>query len=163
MGRNSRIGRIGMLLALIVVMMGCTGTRHKDRFKWDTIIATIIKQKETTGDSTFLDVRRVMPFGWETLYVFPPHTPLNYIEQTLGFKWGKSKDTRIDEREDITLLVFVTGQTVSEYVEHPRSKGDFSMLKAAYAYTPDEAYFEVIVKPGEGKPLFVFEEAERPR
>ena len=160
---NIRVGRMAMFLVLAVGIAGCTGTRHKDRFRWDQIVTSVIKQKETTGDPTFLDVRRVMPFGWEALYIFPPHTPIDHIERTLGFKWRKAKDTRIDERDDITLLVFITGQTVHEYVEHPRNKGDFSMLRAAYPYTGDEAYFEVVIKKDAGKTWFVFEETQRPR
>ena len=160
---NIRVGRMVIFLVLVVGIAGCAGPRHKDRFRWDEIVTSVIKQKETTGDPTFLDVRRVMPFAWESLYVFSPHTPIDHIERTLGFKWGKAKNTRIDERDDITLLVFVTGQTVDEYVEHPRANGDFSMLRAAYPYSRDEAYFEVVVKKDEGKKLFVFEETQRPR
>ena len=163
MRHNIRVGRMAIVLVLAVGVAGCTGPRHKDRFRWDQIVTSIIEQKETTGDPTFLDVRRVMPFGWESLYIFPPHTPIDHIERTLGFKWRKAKDTRIDERDDITLLVFVDGQNVQEHVEHPRDNGDFSMLRAAYPYTSDEAYFEVVVKTGEGKKWFVFEEAQRPR
>ena len=102
-----------------------------------------------------------MPFGWERFYVFPPYTTVTAIESALGFNWGTAKDTGISERDDITLLVFVIGRGVHEYIEQPRSDGDFSGLKAAYAYTPGEAYFEIIEEDQSGQLRYIFVDAER--
>ncbi len=142
-------------------LFGCTGRRHKDRFKWGEIVGSIIHSKQTTGDPAYLDVRRVMPFDWEEFYVFPPYTSVNDIEKALGFGWRNAGKTKIDERDDIALLVFVMGRTVQEYVEHPRSEGDFSKLKPGYPYDPTEAYFEVVEEKQDGRSWFFFREAER--
>lgn len=153
------------LVLTVTVTAGCTGTRHKDRFRWNQIITSLIESKRTTGDATYLDIRRVMPFGWTRFYVFAPHTTPQEIEDALGFKWGTAKKTGIQERDDITLLVFVTGDApvVDEYIEHPRDLGDFSTLRAGYPYSPEEAYFEVLMEKRDGETWFVFEEGERPR
>jgi hypothetical protein len=156
-------GRVVFYFAAAALIAGCAGPRHKDRFQWDQILASIVQAKESTGDATFLDVRRVMPFGWDAMFVFPPYTDIGQVERSLGFGWKKAKDTGIDKRDDITLLVFVTGQTVHEYIEQPRAEGDFSRLKAAHPYTPDEAYFELVVEKEEGETRRVFVEAPRPR
>ena len=142
---------------------GCTGTRHKDRFRWSEIVASIIKSKQGGRRPVYLDVVRVMPFGWEKFYVFPPYTPIADVEKVLGFKWRAAKKTRINERDDITLLVFVTGRTVQEFIEHPRDEGDFSRLRPGYPYPPREGYFECVAEKQDGGRVFYFVEAERPR
>jgi hypothetical protein len=102
-----------------------------------------------------------MPLEWEKFYMFPPYTPIADIEKALGFKWGGAKKTRINERDDITLLVFVIGQTVQDAIEQSRAAGDFSRLKPGYPYSPREGYFEVIEENEGGKSVFYFVEAER--
>jgi hypothetical protein len=163
MRKKVSFGRIAMCLAVVAVISACSGPRHKDRFKWDEILSSVIQAKEATGNPTFLDVRRVMPFGWDAFYVFPPGTAVDQVKRSLGFDWGKAKDTGIDKRDDITLLVFVAGQTVQEHIEQPLSKGDFSRLKAAHPYTPDEAYFELVTEIEAGAPRHFFMDAPRPR
>jgi hypothetical protein len=166
MGRNvSRKLCLTVLAVTLVVIggAGCQGTRHQDRFKWREILASIIAAKQATGDREYLDVVRVMPFDWEKFYMFPPRTPIADIEKALGFKWGAAKKTRINERDDITLLVFVIGRTVQDYIEQPRDAGDFSRLKPGYAYPPREGYFECVEEKGDGRPVFYFVEAQRYR
>ncbi|UCG52665.1 MAG: hypothetical protein JSW58_03700 [Candidatus Latescibacterota bacterium] len=152
-----------VLLGVTVGMslFGCTGRRHQDRFRWQEFIDSSIRYVESSTDPVYFDVRGVMPFGWETFYVFPPYTPIEDVEKALGFGWGTAKKTRIHERDDIVLLVFVAGRTVHEYIEQPRAKGDFSRLKPGYPYSPEEAYLEVVKEEKDGQSWFVFVEAER--
>ena len=151
------------VLFFSLAVAGCSDRPAQERFKWFEIVGSIIEAKRTSGGPTYLDVVRVMPFGWEKLYVFPPYTPIDDIEKALGFKWRGAKKTRIDERDDITLLLFVIGKTVQASIEHPRNAGDFSRLRPAYAYTPREGYFEVIEENSEGQSVFYFIEAQRYR
>ncbi len=153
-----------LLLGLFVVSMdGCTGRRHQDRFKWAEFINNAIEYKtEHKSNPVYFDVRRIMPFGWEKFYVFPPYTTVETIENALGFRWRTAKKTGIGDRDDIALLVFVTGQTVQEYIEQPRNKGDFSRLKPAYAYSPREAYFELVAEDDNGREVLVFVDSDRP-
>jgi len=157
-----RITALAVLFSILAVA-GCSDRPAQERFKWFEIVGSIIEAKRTSGGPTYLDVVRVMPFGWEKLYVFPPYTPIDDIEKALGFKWRGVKKTRINERDDITLLLFVIGKTVQASIEHPRNAGDFSRLRPAYAYTPREGYFEVIEENSEGQSVFYFIEAQRYR
>lgn len=145
-------------------LAGCADRRHQDRFKWSEILASIVASKQASAGPVYLDVVRVMPFEWEKLYMFPPYTPVADIERALGFKWGAAKKTRIHDRDDITLLVFVIGRTVQDYIEQPRNAGDFSRLKPGYAYPPREGYFECVEEEEEdGRTVFYFVEAQRNR
>ena len=49
-------------------------------------------------------------------------------EQRLGFKWDANGKSSIGTNDGINLLVFVKGQEVVPYAEHPRHKGDFLNL-----------------------------------
>lgn len=163
---TNRILRGACCVAVITAVAGvclsaCTGKRHQDRFRWFEIVGSIIQSKKATGEPEYLDVRRVMPFGWEKFFVFPPYTPVDDIEKALGFGWRTANKTKIEERDDITLLIFVKSRTVQEYVEHPRSKGDFSRLTSGYPYSPVEAYFEVVEEIRDGRSWFFFQEAQR--
>jgi hypothetical protein len=142
-------------------VVGCADRRAQDRFRWGEILASIVQAKQAGGESVHLDLVRVMPFGWEKFYVFPPYTPIEDIDRALGFKWGQAKKTRINERDDITLLVFVMGKTVYEYIEQPRSEGDFSRLEPSRPYSPREGYFEVLEDKQDGRAQFYFVEAQR--
>jgi len=144
-----------------VIAGGCTGERFQDRFKWNEIISSITLSKRTSASPVYLDLVRVMPLEWERFYMFPPYTRIADIQKVLGFNWGGAKKTRINERDDITLLVFVIGQTVQDAIEQPRVAGDFSRLKPGYPYSPREGYFEVIEENEGGKSAFYFVEAER--
>ena len=157
-----RLAIFAVLIALLV-SAGCSDRPAQERFKWFDMVGSIIDAKKKTGNPTYIDVVRVLPFGWEKMYVFPPYTPIDDIEKALGFKWGGAKKTRIDERDDITLLLFVIGKTVQAAIEHPRIAGDWSRLRPGYAYTPREGYFEVVEEKTEGRSAFYFVEAERYR
>jgi hypothetical protein len=162
---KTRFTIFAALLALFAGLpgIGCSDRPAQERFKWFDMVGSIIDAKQKTGNPTYIDVVRVLPFGWEKMYVFPPYTPIDDIEKALGFKWGGAKKTRIHERDDITLLVFVIGRTVQAAIEHPRTAGDWSRLKPGYAYTPREGYFEVIEEEADGRSTFFFVEAERYR
>ncbi len=159
--QTSLVWFVASLVALVAA--GCTGTRHQDRFKWREFVASIIASRQATGTPVYLDVVRVMPFEWQKLYVFAPYTPIDDVEKALGFKWRAAKKTRINERDDITLLVFVIGRTVQDYIEHPRDAGDFSRLRSGYAYTPREGYFECVEEKQDGRSVYYFVEAQRYR
>lgn len=150
----------GVLIA-VLALSGCTGPRHQDRFKWDEFVAAAVTARQNSEGPVYFDVVRIMPFEWEKLYAFPPGTAIDEIERALGFQWGAAKKTRINERNDITLLVFVIGRTVQDAIEQPLVEGDFSRLRAGYAYTPREGYFEVVEEETDGGKIYYFVEAER--
>ena len=94
---TGRVSRILICLILGVEMMtmsvaGCSGTRHKDRFQWAEFVSGAVEYKAAhKNEPVHFDVRRIMPFGWEKFYVFPPYTTVAAIESALGFNWGAPK------------------------------------------------------------------------
>jgi hypothetical protein len=90
-----------------------------------------------------LKLADVTDFAWDRLYVFPPYTPTAAIQRDLGFAWPEADRTGIDERDGVTLLVFVANRHVVRSVEYPRNRGDFAMIDHHAGFTPERAVFRV--------------------
>jgi hypothetical protein len=89
-------------------------------------------------------------FKWDKVYIFPPYTGLETIDNDLGFVWPQARSIRTDYRDDINLIVFTDNKQVVAYVEHPRSLGDLDGNYKREGYSPDEAIF--IVEEGPLQP-----------
>ena len=109
-----------------------------------------------------LRVADATPFTWERLHVFPPYTPAEEISRDLGFAWPDAKRTRIEERDGVTLLVFVEERRVIEHLNFPRKRGDFSMIVKAGGFTPSEAVF-AIQPEGRNPTWWVLRDSQPPR
>ncbi|CAN1209438.1 hypothetical protein TUMEXPCC7403_04390 [Tumidithrix helvetica PCC 7403] len=109
----------------------------------DILRAEISKQSKLSGTS--LKLRSLTAFDWDKVYIFPPYTSVDEIQKSLGFPWKAAESSRIFEREDISLLVFVKRNQVVQYLAYPRSKGDFADIKALNGLTPDQAAFAIAI------------------
>jgi len=68
------------------------------------------------------------------------------IIKTLGFEWPEAELTDISEDDSISLLVFIKGREVYDWIEHDRKYGDFSSLFRKEGYLRKEAVFTIIDK-----------------
>jgi hypothetical protein len=73
-----------------------------------------------------VDLSVVGPPGWDHVCVLTPYTSNAETEKVLGFKWDSDKKTTIGGSDGINVVVFLKGQEVLAFTEHPRNKGDFS-------------------------------------
>lgn len=65
---------------------------------------------------------------WDRMFMFPPYTPTRDIETALKSKLPSSiTESRITERDDINLLVFMNGGDVQMAVAIARSSVDFTL------------------------------------
>ena len=53
---------------------------------------------------SIIDLSKITTFSWDTLYIFPPYTPSDTLDRTLGEKW--LGPTNIEDSDGIVLLVF---------------------------------------------------------
>ncbi len=65
---------------------------------------------------------------WERICFFGPYSHNAIAEKSLGFQWDIEEKTSIASSETVNVLVFVKGQTVVIFTEHPRNLGDFAEL-----------------------------------
>lgn len=65
---------------------------------------------------------------WDRMFLFPPYTPIQDIEAALKSKAPSSViESRISERDDANLLIFMNGSEVQIVVAVIRSAVDFSI------------------------------------
>jgi hypothetical protein len=115
-----------------------SGRENSEKFK-KRLTAAIARKRETT-EQVSVNLKELTDFEWDRVYVFTPYTPLEQVNDTLGYIWPHAKSIRIDARDDINLIVFTADGQVVDYVELKRHLGDFEKREG---FTPDEGTFTV--------------------
>jgi hypothetical protein len=92
-------------------------------------ISEQIAQAFIRNDGAPIDLALFGPPSWERICVLGPYTSNDGAEAILGFRWNSESKTSIGANDGVTVLVFVRGDEVLAYAEHPRSKGDFIHMK----------------------------------
>lgn len=110
----------------------------------------IAKQFELSGRRS-VDLAKAVPGPWEKVCVIGPYMDSTGVSATLRFEWDSRSKTSIFYNESISLLLFVRGNQVVEYVEHPRRHGDFSYLNTQ-CFAREKALFIQDQPPGTGWP-----------
>lgn len=151
---------VTLAVALAVMACACSRETTDKRSEWNGMVSSAVHTKAGNAGSVYIDFRKMLPFDWDRVIFFPPYSTHDDIYDALGFRWRGVERASISERDDITLVVFAKGRRVVHYIEHPRVEGDFSRLRAGYAYTAEEAYFEV-VEEGLDDAWLVIQEASR--
>jgi len=127
LGGRRNVRRLASVLVLVaafvLVVSGC-GSRAAP----DSELSNAITKQAEAGAGTVIDFVALTDFQWERLYIFDPYTTVDEIHRALGFRWNAAASTGIDKLDGIALLVFVEGDEVVRYVEHPRNRGDFVPL-----------------------------------
>ncbi|MGC9454029.1 MAG: hypothetical protein ACP5HU_04120 [Phycisphaerae bacterium] len=101
-------------------------------------------------------MRDLTDFEWDGLYIFPPYTGHQEIENTLGYSWPPAEDSGIDMDDTFCLLVFTHNKEVVAYVEYPIERGDFADVGGTTKLSPDDAVF--LVRMENGRPIMSFAE-----
>ena len=112
-----------VLAVLVGLLAACTSSNQgTERFAHDLEGAS----KGLKGDE-ILRMDLVNAGQWDRMFIFPPYTPTRDIEAVLKSKLSASiTESRINERDDINLLVFVNGGKIQMAVAVARGVVDFS-------------------------------------
>ena len=94
-----------------------------------------------SGSVDAIDISTITSFEWDELYLFPPYSSYERIEQVLGFQWKGSKESHIQSLDGIVLFVFVDEEQVIQYMDYPRGLVDFVNVVRDSGYTPSDAVF----------------------
>ncbi len=109
------------LVALLsVFLIDHSYSKHNQAVSQQALIEEIKRQNQAVST---IDLRQLLDFKWDDVYVFTPGTKLKTVEETLGFQWFDAKSTRIDQRDDVNLIVFVENHQVAQYVMLPTKYG----------------------------------------
>ncbi len=142
-----RVVSVLVLVAVLAPMISGCGTREVP----DAALSDRIAAKAEAGTGTVIDLATIADFEWESLYIFGPYTPVDEIDRALGFRWNDARYTRIDMLDGIALLVFVKGDEVVRYVEHPRNRGDFATVARPEPWSMGDQ-FEIVEVDDLGSP-----------
>lgn len=107
-------------------------------------------------ESGWVDFTRVYPSEWDRVYFFPPYTSHEQIHQELGFHWADVAQTSIDQNDGVNLVVFVHGERVIDWFEHPRHL-DLTELAVPGGFPKAAARFQV-VRDAEGREILIAEQ-----
>jgi len=110
-------------------------------------------QKNRAGEVDKVDLSLLSTSTWDKVYVFRPYTLPEKIDKVLGNYWIGSRFTEIKSSDRISLLVFTKNGQVVQYLEFPRSQGDFSPATNETGYPLTEAQFTMDEK---GQMIWVF-------
>lgn len=92
----------------------------------DSSISRAITEQYDHRAVSEIDLSIVGPSEWDRVCILTPYNSNVETEKVLGFKWDSETKTSIGGSDRINVLVFLKGQEVMAFSEHPRSKGDFS-------------------------------------
>lgn len=88
----------------------------------DTLVFTI-EQALTTARTA--DFATIVPGDWDRVCIFRPGSTYETVDSVIGVHSDAARDSRIEERTDATLILFVRDSTEIEHVLYPIRKGDF--------------------------------------
>src|SRR5215217_8088707 len=119
---HPRARAAGLAVGVVLVLASC-----ESPLAGAETSKTIAKQFEQSG-RTSVDLAEAVPGQWDRVCVIGPYNDNAAVRTTLGFDWDAQSQTSIYVNDGISLLLFVSGGRVVQYVEHPRNSGDFSNL-----------------------------------
>jgi len=139
--------QIGLLLLVILSITSMflyfdSKAMEKDRQSLESSLMQEILQNQM-GEIPVVNFSLLTTFSWDRLYVFRPYTQPKRIDSILRSFWIGSRFTEIESSDRITLLVFTRNGQVVQYLEFPRSSGDFSRVDNGIGYAGIEAKFIV--------------------
>ena len=104
------------------LLTGCAGKTGEGQFAADLGAAF----QNLHGDHDHLTLAHITRFGWDRMIVFSANTPASQIAKTLGIPLPDAiRNTRIEERNDINLMIFLQGDTITQVSTIPRNVVDF--------------------------------------
>ena len=104
-----------------------------------------LKQNMQTISGTEVTLNSVVPFEWDTVYTFPPHTSKAKIEKIIGFE---SNEIKTSVNEGMVHLLFVKGDTVTGSIcDYPKNLGYSIKFKDKVKFK-DNVVFEVHIQDG---------------
>lgn len=92
-----------------------------------------------------------VPGIWEKVCILGPYSDNQAAKRILGFEWDVERKTSIHKNEGATLLLFIRGNSVVQYAEHSRAKGDFTNL-SGQCFSRQSAVFIHESAPSKGWP-----------
>jgi hypothetical protein len=136
------------LALLLPVLLAVTSCDLPAIFPSSETSKNIARHFETNGQKS-INLSVAVPRPWEKVCILGPYMRNEDAKAALGFEWDVESKTEIKTNEGISLLLFVQGGEVVEYVQHPRHLGDFTSLTMR-CFPREKAIFVQRIMPKKG-------------
>ena len=128
---------------MLFLEMGCDA-------QTSNVSEKLTQQFQASGRS-FVSLAAVFPSPWDKVCILGPYSDGKAVNTTVGFDWSDWSQSSIETNDGVALLLFLKGNTVLEWVEHPRRDGDFTNL-SRQCFSREKAIFEHLTNPRKGYP-----------
>lgn len=109
---------IGLIIAAASLLAGCSKP---------TVSNQLNKLIEASAGGP-ISFKNIGPAEWDRVCFLHPYSNNARAAEVLGFPWNAEGKTSIRTNDGINVIVFVKGDAVVDYVEHPRNQGDFASV-----------------------------------
>ncbi|WP_088011271.1 hypothetical protein [Gottfriedia acidiceleris] len=135
---------VSIILVAIVLAIGIFYKHHLTDIKEDTKlkkkIASIIISKDT------IDFKNdIQGLNWDQLYLITPYADLKEEIRRMHLKTNVKIESNINYDDTINLMVFIKDKEIVSYVNFPRKKGDFNLVKSKM-FEANNSKFKIIKK-----------------
>jgi len=134
--------RITRYIAAAVLSLLASCGQHNDSASSNTQLVDKIENAISSGDSV-LDLDKVADFSWDSLLILNPYTHLDVVSAELNVDLSSAKESAIDQRDDINVLLFFANGQQVKLVEFPRISGDFADTTVRFV-ARDSAQYEIV-------------------
>ena len=109
-------------LMLGIGLCGCKPEGEESQLVAD--LAQAYSQLNSESDK--LTLAHITHFTWDRLIVFPPNTSIAEIHKSLGLEVPENiLKIGLEQRDDIHLMIFLSGRTITQISAVPRKTVDF--------------------------------------
>lgn len=132
-------------IGFLSIFSACIAKQSDDEVFINNLNAAYQKLK-TEKDS--IKIEAITNFEWDKLFIFAPYTPMDVIDKALGKSLpSELENTRIFERDDINVFVFLKNDLVINVFTLPREILDLSLPKSGELLNNQTAIFTKTNKP----------------
>ncbi len=116
----------GAFCVFLIALASCqNGDKSADKNQSKERLLILLSHIENSKINTVVSLSDL--FHFDTVYIYPPYTPISQIEVEIP----NVKSVQIKEIDDTAcLFVFTKDEKISFFFYYPRNKGDFSSLKS---------------------------------
>ena len=145
-------------LFLLCIGLGVTNcnTPTEEEFnlteKYISMVADFRDHKD--NERTF-NFDQLSEFEWNRMFIFKPYSPIETVNDKIGFKWDQAESTLINQSDDFNLIVFVIDDKNVRYCRLPRNEGDFIKLDSSGPFYSNNSSF-ILRKEKNGEQDWIF-------
>ncbi len=113
--------------AIALLFLGCS--KFSSNINSDDDLERLIEaevQASLSGNIGLVSLMELDGFDWDQMLVLAPYSSIGEVEGQLGVNLGALGHFDIGQRDDVSLLVFLNGETPVRAVAYPRAAGDFA-------------------------------------